>query len=95
MVLEILLEDEINKTDIRYKIPEEILTFLSQDETEFTKQARLFTALQLFKKHKLSFGKAAELAGVSKDEFLIELDKNNINYISYDPAELKEELERF
>jgi len=85
----------MKKTDIKYKIPEEILTSLNQDETEFTKQSRLITALQLFKKHKLSFGKASELAGVSKDEFLIELDKNNIDYISYDSDELKEELERF
>lgn len=85
----------MKKTDIKYKIPEEILTSLNQDETEFTKQSRLFTALQLFKKHKLSFGKAAELAGVSKDEFLIELDKNNIDYISYESDELKKELERF
>ena len=85
----------MKKTDIRYKIPEEILTSLNQDEKEFTKQSRLFTALQLFKNHKLSFGKAAELAGISKNEFLIELDRNNIDYLSYDSEELKSELERF
>lgn len=82
-------------TDIKFKIPEEILTSLNQDEAEFTKQSRLFTALQLFKKHKLSFGKAAALAGISKNEFLIEMDKNNIDYISYDADELKSELKRF
>ena len=58
-------------------------------------QSRLYTALQLLKNHKLSFGKAAELAGISKDEFLIELDKNNIDFISYDSSELEAELERF
>lgn len=82
-------------TDIKFKIPEEILNALNQDKIEFTKQSRLYTALQLFKNHKLSFGKAAELAGLSKDEFLIELDKNNIDYISYNSEELKSELKRF
>jgi predicted HTH domain antitoxin len=82
-------------TDIKFKIPEEILNALNQDKVEFTKQSRLYTALQLFKNHKLSFGKAAELAGLSKDEFLIELDKNNIDYISYNSEELKSELKRF
>ena len=85
----------MKKTDITYKIPEEILFSLNQNKAEFTKQSRLFTALQLFKNHKLSFGKAAELAGLSKDEFLIELDKYNIDYISYESEELKSELERF
>lgn len=82
-------------TDIKFKIPEEILNALNQDKIEFTKQSRLYTALQLFKNHKLSFGKAAELAGLSKDEFLVELDKNNIDYISYNSDELKSELKRF
>ena len=82
-------------TDIKFKIPIDILNALNQDKVEFTKQSRLYTALQLFKNHKLSFGKAAELAVLSKDEFLIELDKNNIDYISYNSEELKSELKRF
>jgi len=68
---------------------------LNQNITEFTKQLRLHTALQLFKNHKLSFGKAAELANLSRDDFLIELDKNEIDFIAYDPSELETELERF
>ncbi len=81
--------------EIRFEIPEDILNALNQTINEFTQQSRLYTALQLFKNHKLSFGKAAELAGISKDEFLIELDKNNVDFISYDPSELELELGRF
>ncbi len=80
---------------INFEIPEDILNALNQDVNEFTQQSRLYTALQLFKNHRLSFGKAVELAGISKDEFLIELGKNNIDYISYDPSDLETELERF
>ncbi len=62
---------------------------------EFISQMRLCTALQLFKNHKLSFGQAAELAGLSKEKFLIELDNHNIDLIDYDASELEQELERF
>ena len=82
-------------TNINFKIPENILNTLNLDKIEFTQQSRLFTALQLYKNHKLSFGKASELANVSKEELLIELEKNNIDYISYDSSELESELGRF
>jgi len=81
--------------EIRFKIPEDILNVLNQNINEFTNQSRLYIALQLYKDHKLSFGKAAELAGISKDDFLVELDKNEIDFIAYDPSELEAELERF
>ena len=81
--------------EIRFKIPEDILYALNQSTKEFTEQSRLYTALQLYKKHKLSFGKAAELAGISRDDFLFELDKNEIDFIAYDPSELEAESERF
>ena len=81
--------------EIRFEVQEDILNALNQNITEFTMQLRLYTALQLFKKHKLSFGKAAELAGISRDEFLIELDRNKIDFIAYDPSDLEKELERF
>ena len=55
---------------------------------------RLLTALQLFKEHKLSLGKAAELSGLNKEGFIFELDRYKIPLIDYDAAELDEELLR-
>ena len=69
-----------------------IWKFLITNISEFTLQVRLFTALQLFEKHKLSLGKAAELAGISKEYFMVEMDKYGIPFINYDPDELNEEL---
>lgn len=82
-------------TQISFEISESFLDILNESREQFVRQVRLFTALQLFKSHKLSIGKAAELAGMSKDRFLIELDNHAIALIDYDPAELEEELERF
>lgn len=86
---------KMKTAEVYFEISEDILDVLNQNIMEFTQQSRLFTALQLYKNHKLSFGKAAELAGISKDEFLIALDKNEIDFIDYDPADLEAELERF
>lgn len=82
-------------TQITFDIPESILYALNQNRDEFTQQTRLFAALQLFKNHKLTFGQAAELAGMKKERFLVELDNHNIDLIDYDASELQEELERF
>lgn len=80
---------------ISFEVAEGILHSLNQSPDEFTAQARLLTAVQLFQFHKLSFGQAAELAGVNQDRFLVELDSLNIPIINYSTAELDEELARF
>lgn len=85
----------MQSTEITFDVPKDILVSLSQDIQEFTQQVRLSVALDLYKKHKLSYGKAAELADISKDEFLTEIARNDIDFISYDPSELRAELERF
>ncbi len=82
-------------TQISFEISEGILQALNQSRDEFIDQLRLFAALQLFKSHKLSFGQAAELAGMNKEKFLVELDNYNIDLIDYDPSELEAELRRF
>ena len=82
-------------TQISFEISEGILQTLNQSQEEFITHMRLFAALQLFKNHKLTFGQAAELAGVNKEKFLIELDNYNIDLIDYNPSELEEELKRF
>ena len=81
--------------EIHFKIPEDILFSLNQNKDEFTKQSRLFTAIQLFKNHKLSSGQAAALAGMDKFQFWMELGKFKIPIIDYDPSELEDELKRF
>jgi len=80
---------------VHFEISTDILNALNQNINEFTQQLRLSTALQCYQHHKLSFGKAAELACLSKVAFLLELDKNGIDFIAYDAAGLEQELESF
>ena len=81
--------------EINFKIPEDILYSLNQNKDEFIRQSRLYTAIQLFKNHKLSSGQAAALAGMDKFQFWMELGKFKIPLIDYPPSELKDELKRF
>jgi predicted HTH domain antitoxin len=80
---------------VHFEIPEDILYALNENVLDFTFQTRLFTALQLYKRHKLSLGKAAQLAGIKKEYFLMEMDKYEIPLIDYEPEELDEEMVRF
>jgi predicted HTH domain antitoxin len=82
-------------TSISYKIPDYLLTTLSLNSTEFSKQSRLFTALQLFKDNKLSSGQAANIAGMDKYSFWMELGKHGIPLINYEPSDLLDELKHF
>lgn len=44
-------------TQISFEISEGILDVLNENREQFVRQVRLFTALQLFKSHKLSLAK--------------------------------------
>ena len=66
---------------------------LNQNVEEFEKQLRLSSALELFKMHKLSLGKAAELAEISGRDFMAELGKHKTPIIDYPPKDLEKELE--
>ena len=81
--------------NISYKIPDYLLTTLNLDSKEFSKQSRLFTAMQLFKENKLSSGQAANIAGMDKYTFWMELGKHGIPLINYEPSELIDELKQF
>ena len=72
-----------------------LLYSLNVNRAEFTRQMRLYSALQLFKDHKLSLGKAAVVAGIKKELFMFECDRYKIPLIDYDPDELDQEAAAF
>lgn len=82
----------MRNTLISFNIPEYLLISLNQNKEEFISESRLFIAMQLFKNHKITSGQGAEIAGIGKYEFILQLDKGGIDFINYDPSELDEEL---
>ncbi|GFO96322.1 hypothetical protein ig2599ANME_0510 [groundwater metagenome] len=45
---------------------------IEKEKEKFTEDMKLFTAMKLYEENFLSLGKAAELAGKNKDEFMEE-----------------------
>ncbi|MGC9444931.1 MAG: UPF0175 family protein [Candidatus Methanospirareceae archaeon] len=71
-------------------IPKELL--LGVEKKKFIADLKLFTAMGLYEKQVLSLGKAAALAGKSKDDFMSELSEHGIAVIRYSNLELDDEL---
>ncbi len=79
--------------NINIPISKEILFVLKKDEKSLQEEARKILALQFFKERKLSLGKAAELADMDKDDFVILLGKNQIDIYQYTERELEQEFD--
>jgi len=80
-------------TTLKLTVPEEILYTLNETKNDFIVKMKLYAAMELYKTQKLSMGKASELAGMNKTDFMFELGKHEIPVINYDVDDFKEELE--
>jgi predicted HTH domain antitoxin len=59
-------------------IPEKILLAEKTDEASFAREMRVLAAVKLYELGRLSSGRAAELAGMSRVEFLLELGRYKV-----------------
>jgi len=75
---------------LRY--PTDIAQAVRLTNEEFEAQVRLMAALKMFELGKLSSGKAAELAGLSRVEFLETCGRYRVSVFNYPPEELEAEL---
>lgn len=71
-------------------IPEKVLLAEKTDEESFGRELRLLAAIKLYELGRLSSGRAAELAGMARVEFLMTLERYHVFPLA---AEL-EDLER-
>ena len=66
-----------NRT-ISISIPDDILIALNESEEELSQDMKVYTAIWLYQKGKLSIGKASELAGMDRYSFETLLSENQI-----------------
>ncbi len=73
------------------KYPDEILCSLKESKKDFESEARFLLALKLYEMGKLSSGKAAKIAGLSRVEFLLRLGRYKVSPFQVDLDEIVEE----
>ena len=71
-------------------VPEKILLAEKTDEIGFSREMRVLTAVKLYELGRLSSGRAAELAGMTRVEFLISLNRYRVFPFTSELADLEE-----
>jgi len=67
---------------------EDLLLSLKESPEEFEAEARLLLAVKLYELGRVSTGRAAELAGMGRVEFMFALDRFGLSPVGVDPDEL-------
>ena len=75
------------------EIPEEVLISLKETPLELSRDIRMFAAVKFYQMGKLSSGRAAQLAGVSRITFLQALSLYGVSIFDLTPEELKQDIE--
>lgn len=83
---------QTEKMETRYPPGFERAVHLTKDELE--QHIRLMAALKMFELGKVSSGKAAELAGMSRGEFLEACGRYRVSVFNYPPEEIEREIKR-
>ena len=76
---------------IEVKIPRELLIGIEKEK--LVEEIKLFMAMRLYEMKVLSLGKAAELAGKDKGDFMEALSEHGIDVLRYSKEDLDEEME--
>jgi len=68
----------MNVKQLTINVPEKVLLAEKMDENTFAREMRMLTAIKLFELGRLSSGRAAELAGIPRVEFLLSLSRYQV-----------------
>lgn len=81
-------------TTITIQLPEEVFAALRRSPREVVQEVKLAAAVDWYRRGLVSQGRAAEIAGVSRADFIDALAERKVDVIQVDPEDLDEELAR-
>ena len=80
--------------EVTVELPEDVFSALRRTPEAFVSEMRLAAAVKWYELGLLSQGKAAEIAGVSRQEFLDSLARFQVSPFQVTPDELVQEWKR-
>ncbi len=80
--------------ELTIKYPSGFERSVHMTKGEIERHIRLMAALKMFELGKVSSGKAAELAGMSRAEFLEECGRYRVSVFNYPGDEVEEEIQK-
>ncbi len=76
---------------ISVDVPESVLLTEKTDERAFAREIRILAAVKLYELGRLSSGRAAELAGMARVEFLLTLERYKVFPLETELSDLERE----
>ena len=77
---------------VEFDVPEEFLISLKETPATFSREIKILGAVKLFELGKLSSGRAAQLAGISRVEFIMTLGKYQVSPFQLSAKELAQDI---
>ena len=78
---------------VTFSMSREVFSALRQDPEHFVPELRLAAAVKWYELGQVSQGKAAEIAGLTRSEFLAALSRYEVTPFQYDAEDIVREVE--
>lgn len=72
---------------VSFNIPEEVILDLRETRNDFTNYVKVMVAIDLYKNKKVSLGYCAEIAEMTKEDFIKYLGVNEVSIFGFESEE--------
>ena len=79
--------------EVSFTVTRDIFSALRQDPEHFVPELRLAAAVKWYELGMISQSKAAEIAGITRSEFITELARFKVTPFQYSSEEIRQEVE--
>ncbi len=78
--------------NLSIQLPETVFSALRRSPDEFVQEMRIAAAVKWYELGEISQNKAAEIAGITRSEFINALSRYKVDFMQYTSQELAEEM---